>query len=146
MPRKLDIDAYKDLDQAPESSASIIGLASSLVNESSRLVWVIDEFQRLEDDLLPMSGSHKRAIEKLLTLVGASKAIARSNNAQLMRRCLIATRARSRYLFDASLNSNLEMFVPADRADPERYVLMDELKGMMLWEKEMKNENNFATI
>jgi hypothetical protein len=48
-------------------------------------------------------------------------------------------------LVDASLNSDLEIFAPAERADPERYVLKDELKGMMLWEKETTSDTKFAT-
>jgi hypothetical protein len=140
MPVKLDVGTYRGLDQDPNSSMSIIRLVSSLIQDSSRLVWVIDNFDRLEDEDIPVSEVQRSALDTFMTLIGARKEPGVSKTTAPIRKCLITTTSRSSSLIDSSLKEDLAIFVPAERADPKRYTLIDELKGMMLWEK----ENSFA--
>lgn len=146
MPATFDADLYRDLNQEPDSSMGAMALVSGLLLHCSRLIWVIDDFDRLEDDDIPQTKFHEKALEKLLTVIGASKAAQTSTKSMLVRRCLLATSSRSKLLLKRSFDEHLDMFVPGERADPKRYILVDELKSMMRQELPLSNDESITRV
>lgn len=136
MPHTVDLGIYHRLDGQVDNILTVLGLARSLIDSNSpRLVWVIEDFEWLESRLLPTSNTQRKALERLLDLIGVASSPQSVVPTSLARRCFIASSARSRLLVEESSKGRVHMYAPGNYNDPERFCLLDEMRGMMLGEK-----------